>query len=238
MSGRGGVVVGSGTDRALLFLPGFMAPARAYLELVAPLARDDPGLSIRVPQLYRRGPSALTGRRTVGEEARVAGEMATQLVAEGHVVWLGGHSRGGQAAWLAAEALARSRVDLAGLILVDPVDGSGPRSGPTTTTRAADFAVTPLIVGAGLAGSCAPEALNHHRFGVAAAATHPVHVVVTALGHADVLGGRARTIGRRLCGGASDPDAGRSTVTALMAAHMGDTLTADRSDWPSPILWC
>ncbi len=175
MTDHRGLVIGSGTSRALVFLPGFLAPAGGYRDLVAPLARDDPGLRVHIPQLYRRGLSALAGGRPVREEAQAAAEVAARLAAAGHAVWLGGHSRGGQAAWLAAEALSRSRVPVAGLMLVDPVDGSGPGSGPTTTTGPAGFAVAPLIVGAGLGGRCAPAALGHRAFAAsaAAAATEP-----------------------------------------------------------------
>jgi hypothetical protein len=38
------------------------------------------------------------------------------------------------------------------------------------------------------------------------------------MGHADVLGGRARTVGRWFCAGAEDPDPGRTAVTALLAS--------------------
>ena len=42
--------------------------------------------------------------------------------------------------------------------------------------------------------------------------------MVTDLGHADILEGRARSLGRRLCGGGRDPDRARDAVTALLAA--------------------
>lgn len=226
----------------LVFLPGFMAPAGWYRALLAPVA--DQGLAqVRIPQVYRPGPAALGGRPSVVEEAERAAQLVRGLARDGHEVWLGGHSRGGQAAWRAAEL-----VGPAGLVLVDPVDGSGRRTGAVTTARPARFGLVPLVVGAGIGGPCAPEAVNHERF--AAAAPRRIHVVVPDCGHADILVGRARDLGRRLCGGGAAPDAARTAVTALLAAHLSGRLGPharsardpgpvldDPAGWPSPVQW-
>ena len=50
-------------DRLLVFLPGFMSSAASYRSLLEPLTAE--GISVVVPQLYRRGVAALTGRATV-----------------------------------------------------------------------------------------------------------------------------------------------------------------------------
>jgi pimeloyl-ACP methyl ester carboxylesterase len=152
-------------------------------------------------------------------------------------VFLGGHSRGGQAAWRAANLLAREGLP-AGLVLVDPVDGAGRApTQPAATSAPAAFTCPALVVGAGLGGRCAPEPVNHRVF--AAAAPHARHVVVTRLGHADVLDGRARTAGRWLCGGAEDPGPGRAAVTALVASLvLGDDALLPRdpglTEWLTP----
>ncbi len=101
-----GLDIGTGRDRILVLLPGFITPARSYAALVAPLVASDPGLRVVVPQMYRIGPSVLTGRYSVAQEASEAVGLARGLARMGAPVWLVGHSRGGQAAWLAAGALA------------------------------------------------------------------------------------------------------------------------------------
>lgn len=238
-----GLLLAADAPRTLVFLPGFLSPAAAYRELLEPLAAAGVA-EVRVPVFYRPGIPALLGHPSVSGEARAAAALVGDLVRQGRQVWLAGHSRGGQAAWLAAE-----QVPVAGLVLVDPVDGSGPRSRATTTARSAAFAVAPLVIGAGIGGRCAPEWLNHERF--AAAAPTRIHVVVTGCGHADMLGGQVAAMGRRLCGGGADPEAARSTVTALIAAHLTGGLARGgppepfedggraRDDrWPLPVLWC
>ncbi len=119
-------------------------------------------------------------------------------------VFLAGHSRGGQAAWLAA-----GEADIAGLFLLDPVDGQGRRpQRDLSTRRPSAFPGPTWIVGAGISGPCAPVGANHEQF--ARATPQAVHIVVDDLGHADMLQGRARSLGRRLCGGGTDPDAARA----------------------------
>ena len=140
-----GLDVGFGGERVLVLLPGFVTPARSYTGLVSPLVVSDPGLRVVVPQLYRIGPGVLTGRYSVAQEALDAADLVTDLARSGVPVWLAGHSRGGQAAWLAAEAL-EGHARPAGLVLIDPVDHAGPRS---TTARPPRFSMECLVIGAG-----------------------------------------------------------------------------------------
>jgi pimeloyl-ACP methyl ester carboxylesterase len=173
------------------------------------------------PSLYPRGPSALVGRHPVEKEAADAAALVRGLAAAPRSrVVLAGHSRGGQAAWRAANLLAADDL-VDALVLVDPVDGGGrsPQE-PTSTTRPAVFTCPALIVGAGLGGRCAPAPVNHEVF--AAAAPDARHVVVPELGHADILDGRTRAFGRRLCGGAAEPDPGRAAVSRLLVAFSAD----------------
>jgi pimeloyl-ACP methyl ester carboxylesterase len=206
----------------LVLLPGFMSSAESYRALVSPVVDD--GISVLVAQLYPRGIRALTGRHTVEDEARDAAELVRREVRDGTRVVLAGHSRGGQAAWRAANLLATEGVPAA-LVLVDPVDGAGREpSTPTATREPARFACPTLVIGAGVGGRCAPEPVNHRMF--AAATPHARHVVVRELGHADMLDARARSLGRRLCGGAAHPDDGRALVTALLRAAALDDMDA------------
>jgi hypothetical protein len=221
------VIPASGAD-VLVLLPGFMIAASSYSVLARSVA--DAGSTVIVPQLYRRGLGALAGRVPVATEASSASALVRRLLAEkqGARVHLAGHSRGGQAAWLAArqlaaegpppsEGLAPSAGRLASLILLDPVDGQGRRpSGPTSTTAPADPALPTLVVGAGVGGRCAPAGIDHRQFARAEPAAR--HVIVDGLGHADLLSSRGRDLGRRLCGGGADPDAARAVTAALVNA--------------------
>lgn len=211
------VRAGSGAD-VLVLLPGFMIAASAYSALAEAVA--DAGSTVIVPQLYRRGIGALAGRAPVTAEARAASGLVRSVAAErpDARVHLGGHSRGGQAAWRAAGGLIDDGLPVS-LVLLDPVDGEGRRpAGPTATAAPAAFAVPTLIVGAGVAGQCAPERINHQQF--ARANPSAPHVIVDGLGHADLLTGRARDLGRRLCGGGPDPDVARAVTAELIAAWL------------------
>ena len=200
--------LGAETARCLLFVPGFMTPVEAYRDLLEPLV--SPGLQVGVLGVVPPGPRALLGRVTPHQEADAVAAVAAERVARGQQVWLGGHSRGGQVAWRAAES-----TEPCGLVVVDPVDGHGPRTGPDVTRRAPRFAVRPTVVALGAPGRCAPAALGPRAF--AAADPRVDLVVVDDAGHADILGGRALTRGRLLCRGAADPAAVRAQVTALLA---------------------
>ncbi|MCX6460522.1 MAG: DUF2974 domain-containing protein [Actinobacteria bacterium] len=212
-----------GDERLLIFLPGFMTSPDAYADLLQPIA--DTGTSVCVPQLYKRGPSALLGKVSVSSEADAAAELVRDAARRNPrvTVYLGGHSRGGQAAWLAASRLAP---DLpAGLVLLDPVDGEGRNpSAPTSTASGAQVVCRTLIIGAGIGGRCAPEPVNHTVF--LAATPGASHIVVEQLGHADMLTGRSRDFGRKLCPGAHDPDPGRAECSALIEGFIrGDDAT-------------
>jgi len=209
------LVAGSGAD-VLILLPGFMIAAQSYTALARAVAGS--GATVIVPQLYRRGLGALAGRVPVATEAAAAADLVRSVTADrpGARIHLGGHSRGGQAAWRAAGQL-REDDRPASVVLLDPVDGEGRRpTGPTSTAHEAAFTVPALVVGAGIGGRCAPEGINHRQFAQATPAAR--HVLVQGLGHADLLDGRGRDLGRRLCGGGPDPDAARAVTAALIGA--------------------
>lgn len=195
----------------LVFLPGFMASPSAYDALLQPI--KEAGWRVVVPQLYPRGLPALLGKYPVSDEA----EAAAALV-QGQCV-IGGHSRGGQAAWLAAGI-----APVVGVVLVDPVDGEGRRPGSTlSTSKPAGFDVPCLVIGAGKGGRCAPAEVNYAHFTASTSSAH--EVVFPDLGHADVMTGRAGSLGRRVCGGASDPQAARTQVSETIVNFLG-TLVA------------
>lgn len=222
------IVRGAGPD-LLVLLPGFMIAPAGYSILARSLAEAGP--TVLVPQLYRRGPGALAGRVGVADEAGRAADFLSATAARhpGSRLHLAGHSRGGQAAWLVASLLAGGGLP-ASLAVVDPVDGAGRNpTAPTSTVAPVTWTVPALVVGAGVEGRCAPGAVNHRRFAMANPAAR--HVLVDGLGHADLLDGRWRALGRRLCGGGPDPDGARGALTALLLAWI---TSVDRAtDLPS-----
>lgn len=216
-----------GAGRILVLLTGFMTGSRAYDALVAPM-RDE-GWQVVVPRLYPRGVSTLLGAHDVEQEAVDAAALVRSLadasMRTGRGVVLAGHSRGGQAAWRAANLLTDHDV-VDALVLLDPVDGTGRApSERTATCTPASFHCPALVVGAGLGGRCAPAAVNHEAFAEAAPAAR--HAVVPDLGHGDILDGRARSFSRWLCGGAADPDDAREAVAALLRTFARDHVVVD-----------
>jgi pimeloyl-ACP methyl ester carboxylesterase len=193
-------------EATLVFLPGFMTSPTSYAALLEPLSAH--GIEVIAPRLYPRGLGALRGKHTVRQEAADTAALVGELPGR---VFLAGHSRGGQAAWLAA-----GEAPIEGLLLLDPVDGQGRRPRTSLSTRVSSpFRGPAWILGAGIGGPCAPVGANHEQF--ARATPGAVHLVVHDLGHADMLAGRARSLGRRLCGGGKDPDAARELCTRLLA---------------------
>ena len=104
----GGLELGSGSERVLVLLPGFIISARADTGLVSPLVASRPRPTGGRPQLYRIGPGCcqpvLGGPGGPG-----GGGPGSGLARAGVPVWLAGHSRAGHAAWLAAEVLEEDR---------------------------------------------------------------------------------------------------------------------------------
>lgn len=221
------------TGRALVLLPGFLSTSSSYEAVVDP-ARGA-GAQVVVPSLAPGRLALLTGRYAVEEEGIDAAHLVRDLVDGGSKVLLAGHSRGGQAALRAARILVADddlRAQLLGLVLLDPVDGGGRRpSVRTTTAFRTRLGVPGTVVGAGHSGPCAPEPVNHVAF--ADALPDARHVVVEGMGHADLLDGRERRLGRRVCGGSDDPDPARALVAALLLAALTDQ---DPADVPHPLL--
>lgn len=221
-------VAGTGPE-VIVLLPGFMIAPTGYGALARSLAGAGP--SVLVPQLYRRGIGALVGRVDVAEEAARAADLvrATARDRPGSPVHLAGHSRGGQAAWRATALLAAAGCVPASLAVIDPVDGAGRNpTVPTSTAVPVSWSVPTLVLGAGVEGRCAPAPVNHRQFARADPAAR--HLIVDGLGHADLLDGRSRSFGRRLCGGGPAPDAARDVLAAVLVAWIG--AVAGRRDGP------
>lgn len=202
----------------MLFVPGFAAGPGSYCDLIEALQAQ--GVDVFTRPFA--GLPSLVGRYSPIAEARdlVRDLDASASPAAAAPIWLAGHSRGGQVAWRTAE-LAPHHV--AGLILIDPVDGAGPMQLPLATSQPATFDGPTLILGAELGDACAPEGLNHEAFAAACPAAD--HVVIAGCGHTDMCSGWTRWAGRRLCGGGTDPDVARAEVARLMLAAMAGALT-------------
>ena len=197
--------------RVIVFFPGFMVSPWSYRSLFASIVSDR--TSIVAPQMYRRGPGALAGHPSPAEEAEAGIRLVEHVVATRGAaqVWLAGHSRGGQVAWRVA-----GHVDPDGVVVIDPVDGAGRH--PSTRVAAAEpatFTARTLVIGAGLGGRCAPDAVNHQHF-AAAAPPGSTHVVLDSMGHGDLLDDRPARGARLMCGGSDDSRHERSAVAELI----------------------
>ena len=241
----GGLEVGTGGDRVLVLLPGFVTPARSYTGLVSPLVVSDPGLRVVVPQLYGIGPGVLTGRYSVAQEVLEAGDLVADLARSGVPCgWPATLGEGRRRGWQPRPSRRR------------PARGPGPDRPGGHRRSPIGGGETPAIL-LRMPGDrrwdrlrCAPVGVNHQRF--AAAAPRRIHATVPGCGHADVLTGRALRWGRTLCSGGPDPQRARATVTALIAAHlrgelephlvvpgpeMGNPSLGRDDRWPTAVVW-
>ena len=206
-------------DRLVVFFHGFMTTPTAYRTVLGALA--DERTVVVAPRMYRPGPAALAGHPTATQEAAAGALIVDELRRSygPHQLWLAGHSRGGQVAWIVAGDTMPD-----GLIVVDPVDGGGPKATrPNATATPARFDSRTLVIGAGSGGRCAPDPVNHDFF-AAAAPLGAAHVVVRDMGHADLLDDRPRRVARLLCPGHDHPDRARLTVVELMRAFLDGSL--------------
>lgn len=205
--------------RLVVFFHGFMTTPTAYRTLLGALA--DERTVVVAPRMYRPGPAALAGHPTATQEAAAGASIVDELRRSYHPaeLWLAGHSRGGQVAWIVAGDTMPD-----GLIVVDPVDGGGPKATRLNAAATpARFESRTLVIGAGSGGRCAPDAVNHDVF-AAAAPLGATHVVVRDMGHADLLDDRPRRLARLMCPGHDHPDLARLTVVELMRAFLEGAL--------------
>lgn len=196
--------------RLVVFFHGFVTSPSSYRTLLGLLI--GPHTTIVAPQMYRRGPAALAGRPSVIDEATSARRVIAHVV-ERHApreLWIAGHSRGGQVAWLVAEACSP-----AGVVVFDPVDGVGRDASELhAAARSATFDARTLVIGAGLGGRCAPAAVNHEQFARVGPPGNS-HVVIPTMGHGDFLDDRPRRAARLLCGGSANPEVDRETAGTI-----------------------
>ena len=196
----------------LLFLPGFVCPPGAYDDFLGAV-RDATDVAVVAGAVGGSVVAQVTGRSTSEAEARRVADRARALTATGDRVVLGGHSRGGLVAFLAAAA-----VQPAALVLVDPVSGGGPPWATPDPLPPVGWTGPALVLGCALGGRCAPEGRNHEVFAVALPECE--HAVVPDCGHGDVLGGTFRSFARLLCSRGSDPDRARAELAARTAAFL------------------
>lgn len=204
-------LIAYGNRQWVVLLPGFQTPASAYQDLAGAISAQGP--TVYVPQVVRPGAKSLLGKPDVRTEAVRAAALVAAIRRDRRPagVVVAGHSRGGLAAWLLA-----AHVELDGLALIDPVDAAGPRPRrPAYTLVPKLLPYQALIIGAGRSGPCAPAGVNHVAFADATPGCR--HVVLPDLGHADILCGRWRSAGRRLCGGGGEPEANLQQVADLLA---------------------
>lgn len=209
---RRSLVLGAAdAPRCLVFVPGFVVPAHAYATLLEPIAARWGRVVVLAPEASTI--ALLSGRHTAAQQAEQIGRLARDLRRDGTDVTLGGHSRGGFVAWLAARSVAPD-VEPAGLVLIDPVSGDGgPRKAPEPLP-VLDLACPSLVIGCGIGGRCAPTDRNHDVF--AAARPGGRHTVVADCAHADVLDGWSARLGGLLCGHGRDRPRARAAVTRVM----------------------
>ena len=75
-----------------------------------------------------------------------------------------------------------------------------------------------IVLGCEFGGHCAPAGRNHEVF--AKALPTCTHTVVPDSGHADLLDGRLRTMGRLLCSRGSDPDRAREQLAEQVVVFL------------------
>jgi pimeloyl-ACP methyl ester carboxylesterase len=175
----------------------------------------DAGIAVTPADVAGSLVAQASGRSTPEAEAQRVADLARDLGRDGTPVVLGGHSRGGLVAYLAAAA-----VQPAALVLVDPVSGGGPPWVKPAPLPPAGWSGPALVLGCEFGGRCAPAGRNHEVF--AAALPTCAHTVVPDCGHADLLDGHLRTFGRLLCSRGSDPDRARAMLAAHVVAFLHD----------------
>lgn len=204
----------------LLFLPGFACPRGAYDAFLGAI-RDTADVAVTAGDVAGSVVAQVAGRSTPETEARALGDRARALVASGDRVVLGGHSRGGLVAYLAAGA-----VQPAALVLVDPVSGGGPPWANPDPLPPVGWTGPALVLGCALGGRCAPEGRNHEVFAEALPGCE--HTVVPDCGHGDMLAGTFRTFARLLCSRGSDPHRARAAVAERITAFLRSDGLRDR----------
>lgn len=203
----------------LVVAPGFMASPRAYSSFSASI--EGPSTRVVVVPPVGSVLARLAGRISLDDDTDRLIHTVRGGTGPDERVWIGGHSRGGGVAWLAARQLERQGTEVGGVVLLDPVWGDG---GPRTTPPPLPTAPTCpiLIVGFGIAGRCTPADRDHEVFHRAAPDAR--HVIVPQCGHGDILDDGHARLAAALCRGGPDRTAARAEVARLVDdfLHGGD----------------
>ncbi|QOJ14530.1 MAG: hypothetical protein HRU75_07695 [Planctomycetia bacterium] len=234
----------AGQYAVVLFHHGFMTRNSFYDSILTHVASH--GLIVIAPQSYEPGLGALSGNPNVVQEAEFSrqivswtetgleaairaamtsdvrsdtsnGKEAGAIKPLSNLLTIGGHSRGGLAAWLVCEALPGR---FAGIVGVDPVGGAGGRvstRGTQPQSSSAESMAGPpaVILGAGLGGSCAPTGRNYEQF-FAATAGPAWKIVAIEQGHGDMLDESAAVAAGQVCDTSRNRDPMRRLTAGLI----------------------
>ncbi|MEZ5102556.1 MAG: hypothetical protein R3C15_22715 [Thermoleophilia bacterium] len=113
---------------------------------------------------------------------------------------------------------------------VDPVDGGGPFGGTSVLEGGGRLDAPTLVLGAGLASTCAPEGRGHAAF--AAAAGSPAwHLMLEGQGHTDLLDDDPAGCGLActVCPSGGQQPAMREATATLLGAFLRLTLADDEA---------
>lgn len=219
-----------GPYAVLLFQHGFMVESSAYEGMLRHIASH--GFVVVAPQMYQPGLMALLGTPTAFEEAEVASGLVewmtehlsavTGVPARVDRLAIGGHSRGGKVAWLAAlKNPARFRA----IIGVDPVDGRGGPAGnqPRVAAEPFPFSLPSLVIGAGLNGACAPTGDNYVQF-YESSQSPAWRIVAKNYAHGDMLDEPVAAASAAFCGTGADRESMRRATAGMMVLFLREAL--------------
>lgn len=223
----------AGTFAVVVLIHGFNLPNICYGEIADHLASH--GFVVVLPQIYEPGLVPLTGNPTAIEEARRVARLlawlrahlgeAAGVKARTDLLGLSGHSRGGKVAWM---VLLEDPAAAAAIAGIDPVDGTGGPLGeqPRVIQGSFGLQIPSLVIGTGLAGSCAPAGDNHVQF-YAASAPPAWHIVALDQGHDDMMDEGCAILGSLVCATGPDRPGMRRLTAGLLVAFFRATLQGD-----------
>jgi len=202
----------------------FQITNHSYDQIAAHIASH--GFIVVLPRMYDPGIGPIIGMPTAALETERAAVVVDWIPARlerlpgiefnNINIGLAGHSRGGKVAFGVATA-GNDRV--AALVGIDPVDGTGGPGGnqPRVTGEPFAFEISTLIIGAGIAGACAPEGDNYVQFFEASPSPSKL-VVATDYGHGDMLDEETAALAASVCASNDDREPMRRLTAGLLVA--------------------
>ncbi len=202
----------------------FQVTNHSYDQIAAHIASH--GFVVILPRMYDPGIGPIIGMPTAALETERAAAVIDWIPARlerlpgiefNNVnIGLAGHSRGGKVAFGVAAAGNERVAALAG---IDPVDGTGGPGGnqPRVTAEPFVFDIPTLIIGAGIAGACAPEGDNYVQFFEASPPPSTL-VIATDYGHGDMLDEETAALAASVCASNDDRELMRRLTAGLLVA--------------------